>query len=232
MVFHQPEPLAEYNAGPIQHHFDPYADNGGSVVAIAGDNFSVIASDTRLTQGYGILTRDQSKLFKMTGSTVLASTGCWCDCQTFNRRLQIQLKMYAYDHQNEMSTKAVAQYASTMLYGRRFFPYYVWNVLAGLDDEGKGCVYSYDPVGHMEKVPYASGGSSNSLILPFLDNIVGKKNQEISDPTPLTKEKAVVLIKDIFFSAAERDTNCGDAVHLCVITKDGIEEHRAELRKD
>jgi len=68
--------------------------------------------------------------------------------------------------------------------------------------------------------------------MPFLDNIVGKKNQLNPDPTPITKQGAISLVKDIFFSAAERDTHCGDGVHINVITKDGIEEHRAPLRRD
>lgn len=35
-----------------------------------------------------------------------------------------------------MSTNAAAQLLSTMLYGRRFFPYYTINIIAGLDEEG------------------------------------------------------------------------------------------------
>ena len=41
------------------------------MAAIGGPGFCVIASDTRLCAGYSILTRNQSKLFDLTGSTVL-----------------------------------------------------------------------------------------------------------------------------------------------------------------
>jgi 20S proteasome subunit beta 6 len=34
-----------------EHRFNPYRENGGSVAAIAGDDFVIIASDTRLDRG-------------------------------------------------------------------------------------------------------------------------------------------------------------------------------------
>lgn len=80
--------------------------------------------------------------------------------------------MYYHDNNKVMMTPAVSQMISTMLYYKRFMPYLVYNILAGLDGEGKGCVYSYDPIGHCEKSLYRAGGSSGALLQPLLDNQV------------------------------------------------------------
>ena len=45
-------------------------------------------------------------------------------------------QMYDHTHNKKMTTGAVAAMLSTILYYRRFFPYYVYNIVAGLDDEG------------------------------------------------------------------------------------------------
>ena len=58
----------------------------------------------------------------------------------------MRMKAYRHNHNKEMSTPAVAQMAAIMLYNKRFFPYYISNILAGLDEHGKGVLYSYDPV--------------------------------------------------------------------------------------
>lgn len=36
--------------------FDPYTDNGGTVVGLCGDKYTIIAADTRLSDGVSIYT--------------------------------------------------------------------------------------------------------------------------------------------------------------------------------
>merc|ERR1712213_36156 len=65
----------EHIERPIQNRFSPYDFNGGTVLAIAGDDFAVIASDTRLMTGFSILSRDVPKTTQYTSHTVVGSCG-------------------------------------------------------------------------------------------------------------------------------------------------------------
>lgn len=48
----------------------------------------------------------------------------------------------------------------------------MYTIIGGLDAEGKGAVYSFDPVGSYEREQCRAGGAAASLIMPFLDNQV------------------------------------------------------------
>ena len=37
---------------------------------------------------------------------------------------------------------------------------------------GKGCIYSFDPVGSYEREEYRAGGSASAMLQPLLDNQV------------------------------------------------------------
>ena len=50
---------------PHQQAFNPYTENGGTILAIAGADFTVIAGDTRQSEGYNIQTRYAPKVFKL-----------------------------------------------------------------------------------------------------------------------------------------------------------------------
>merc|ERR1712080_407489 len=103
---------------------------------------------------------------------------------TFCKVAEMRLKTYRHTHGRTMATPAVAQMTATMLYGKRFFPYYISNILAGVDK------------------------------------------------APMSVEKAINIIHDVFISAAEREIHTGDGISLKVITKDGIKCQELPLRRD
>ena len=142
-----------------------------------------------------------------------------------------------------MSVKACAQRLSTILYQKRFFPYYVTAILGGLDEDGKGSLYSYDPVGSYEREQCRAAGAAASLIMPFLDNQVNFKNQyipgsgeghelEARRAEPLPRGEVEQLVRDAFTSATERHIEVGDGLQMLVVTKSGIEEVYHPLKRD
>uniref|UniRef100_A0A8C7ECT6 Proteasome subunit beta n=1 Tax=Nothoprocta perdicaria TaxID=30464 RepID=A0A8C7ECT6_NOTPE len=205
---------------------------GKTVLAIAGEDFSIVASDTRLSEGYAIHSRDSPKCYRLTDKTVIGCSGFHGDCLTLTKIIEARLKMYKHSNNKTMTTGAIAAMLSTILYSRRFFPYYVYNIIGGLDEEGKGVVYSFDPVGSYQKDNFIAGGSATAMLQPLLDNQIGFLNMQNVERVPLTLEKALQIVKDVFISAAERDVYTGDALKICIVTKEGIKEESIQLRKD
>lgn len=226
-------PYPDFVGNPQQRSFSPYSMNGGTIVGISGEDFCILAGDTRLSQNYEIMSRTEPKISELNSSSVIAQAGFKGDADTLLKNLQYRIEMYRHDHGKDISCPAIAQMLSNTLYYKRFFPYYVYNIVGGVDTEGKGCVFSYDPVGSYERTAYIAAGTGQQLLQPLLDNQLGHKN--ISPDVPrvtLTREKVVALVKDIFVGATEREIYTGDNVDIFVITKDGVEKERMPLRRD
>lgn len=174
---------------------------------------------------------------------ILSVVGFAADGNALKERLDAIVKMYRYQHGKKISVKACAQRLSTILYNKRFFPYYVHAILGGLDEDGKGALYSYDPVGSYEREQCRAAGAAASLIMPFLDNQVNFKNQHIPGsgvghalearkPKALSRKEVEELVRDAFTSAVERHIEVGDGLQMLVITKKGIKELYYPLKRD
>ena len=116
-------------------------------------------------------------------------------------------------------------------------------ILGGIDEEGKGALYSYDPVGSYEREQCRAAGAASSLIMPFLDNQVNLKNQydpssgqglekQPRVPEPLPRSTVEQLVNDAFTSAVERHIEVGDGLQMMIITKEGVQETFTPLKKD
>jgi len=227
----QPDNILQH---PLQNpkaaRFSPYEDNGGTTMAVAGNNFCVVAADTRMSQGYSIHTRKYTKIIKLTNKCVMATSGMQSDTLTLQKVLISRIQWYEHQHGRTPSTPSLAQLLSNTLYYRRFFPYYTFNVLCGIDDNGVGCCFSYDAVGSFERVPYSSSGSGVQLVQPFLDNQIGWKNK--TKKTFESQDDVVALLKDALTSAGERDIYTGDSGDICIIEASGIRWDKFPIRED
>ncbi|KAJ2253098.1 Proteasome subunit beta type-6 [Coemansia sp. RSA 455] len=221
---------------PVEHHshggWDPYVDNGGTSLAIAGKDFVIVASDARQSDGYSINSRYDPKAFTLSNGTVLATTGYAADAKRLVEVLEQNAQTYFHKHEKQMSTPAMAQMLSNTLYYRRFFPYYVFPILCGLDKDGKGAVFSYDPVGNMERVVYQAYGSASALVQPFLDNQVAGANQRGHEGGFLDRVTARKIAIDAFTGATERDIYTGDWLDIFTIDQTGIHREKRELKHD
>lgn len=182
-------------------------------LAIAGKDFCVVASDTRQSTGYNINSRYTPKAYILADNAVIAMNGFHADGLTLKKVLDQRLKVrrmldklgmskkhnfdyipcvqwYKFSHDKGMSCTALAQMLSITLYQKRFFPYYSFCCLGGVDEKGKdkrytyvstaflkqgtgeGAVYCYDAIGSYERESYRANGSAAALIQPFLDNQV------------------------------------------------------------
>jgi len=234
---HEEHDAAHEARGPMQARFNPYDFNGGTVLAVAGPDYAIVAGDTRMSTGFSIKSRNVSKIFQINSKVVLGTGGFAGDRTTLWKLLTAKSTQYEHQHGEGMLPHAVAQNLANTLYGKRFFPYYCWNVCAGLDENGVGVVYSYDPVGNYERVRVSVTGSGESLIQPLLDNQLERQHQALgAKPPPLCSDLSLAdmldLVKDAFVSAGERDIRTGDSVEICVITKDGIRMETHPLNID
>jgi len=223
-----------------------YENNGGTVVAIAGDTFAVIGADTRLSKGYSILSRNYSRLHEVSPGVWLGVAGCHADVTALVQVLRATVTEYECSHGRAPPVDVISQALSVILYQRRGMPYYCFCVLAGVDAGGRGAVFNYDAVGSFERVATTAVGGSQAIILPILDGLSGQSKAGVvpkkegdflvwnrSGRSPgasppgrcvsgLTCEEAISGLSSALISAAERDIRLGDRLEVVVVEGGGV----------
>ena len=140
-------------------------------LAIAGKDFCLIAADTRISEGYSIISRTYSRSTELTPKCVITSSGMVADIEALHKTLITKVKIYRRQHNGRYpDTESLAELLMNTLYGRRFMPYYAFNLLCGLDKEGQGVIYGYDAIGSYSTLTYGVQGTGSEMASPLLDN--------------------------------------------------------------
>ncbi|EJD36350.1 N-terminal nucleophile aminohydrolase [Auricularia subglabra TFB-10046 SS5] len=149
----------------------------------------------------------------LTDKAVLAVNGLAADGNMFVKKVKQRLEWYRHAHSKDMPLQSIARMIQTMLY--------VYNILGGIDEQGVGAVYSFDPVGSYERETCRAAGAAQSLVQPFLDNQIYFKNQQGDHPAHLPLDHVLSLVTDAFTGTTERHIEVGDGLQMFVILARG-----------
>lgn len=211
--------------------FNPYEYNAGTSLAICTNTTIVIATDTRHCSEMGINSRFESRIYQLDDFFIVL-TGFHADCYDLSVRLKYAIMDYKSRNNRSIKIANLAALLHSMLYCRRFFPYYAYALLCGFDSSDIPVIYSYDPVGSYSETKCRVDGSGTAMIQPILDSLIDGKNWECKK-REYSDEEVEDLVKMAFVSACERDVNTGDWLEMIVMRNGGFERKGLyELRRD
>eukprot|EP00301_Raphidiophrys_heterophryoidea_P015080 c235_g1_i1.p1 GENE.c235_g1_i1~~c235_g1_i1.p1 ORF type:complete len:206 (-),score=52.28 c235_g1_i1:121-738(-) len=107
--------------------------NGAGIIAMKGKNCVGIASDRRFGVQHTTLACNQQKIFKVNEKLMIGYSGLVSDMLSLQERFQFRLNLYKMREEREMKPSTFSSLVSTTLYERRFAPYFVEPVVAGLE---------------------------------------------------------------------------------------------------
>ncbi len=194
---------------------------GATAVGIKCKDGVVLGNDRRATWGYTVTNKTTQKLFKITDNIGMAAYGLIGDFQFVSRVLKAQAALYELEANDKISTKSIAKMVSNMLYSRKMAPLYTNLIIAGVDKEGPK-VYTLDALGSLIPEEFGATGTGMLLSMGILE----------ADYKPdMSIEDGVKLVEKAIRNSIKRDAMSGNGIDLLIITKDGSEEKRIEIKE-
>ncbi|KAK7689358.1 proteasome core particle subunit beta 3 [Cerrena zonata] len=112
--------------------------NGGSVIAMVGKDCVAIASDLRLgVQSLSIASNFQ-KIFPITDRIFVGLPGLATDVTTLHEQFRYRVNMFTIKEEREIEPETFAALVSSTLYERRFGPWFIEPVIAGMQRTPSG----------------------------------------------------------------------------------------------
>jgi len=202
--------------------------NGGSVIAMVGKDCVAIASDLRLgNQAQGISSNFE-KIFAMTERTYVGLPGLATDVLTLHEQLRYRLNMYTIKEERTMEPETFIHLVSSTLYEKRWGPYFIEPVLAGLQKTPAGAfrpfIASTDLIGCINFAKdFVVAGTASEKLFGVAEGLW--------EPD-LEPEDLFETISQTLLNAVDRDAYSGWGAVVHVITKDKVIKRTLKGRMD
>lgn len=199
--------------------------NGAAIVAMKGKNCVAIASDRRFGVQAQTVGMDFQKIFEMGPRLYVGLPGLATDVQTVHERLRFRLNLYELKENRRIKPKTFVSMVSNLLYERRFGPYFVEPVIAGLDPKTmEPYVASLDLIGcPMVTEDFVVSGTCTEQMYGMCESLW----EPDMEPDVLFE-----TISQALMNAVDRDAVSGWGAIVHIIEKDKVTTRTLKARMD
>lgn len=201
------------------------AYNGGCVLAMRGKDCVAIAADKRFgVQGRSMSTKFQ-RVFQFGPKLFIGLPGLGTDTKTVFQRLRFRVNMYELRENRRISPKTLSELISSFLYEKRFGPYFIEPIVAGIDEKtGETFVSGMDLIGcATEYEDFAVAGTCAEQLYGMCETLW----EPNLGPDELFEAAAQALI-----NACDRDAISGWGATVTIIEKDAVTIREVKTRMD
>ncbi|CCC67993.1 hypothetical protein NCAS_0A14350 [Naumovozyma castellii] len=203
---------------------DPSSINGGIVVAMTGKDCVAIACDLRLgSQSLGV-SNNFEKIFHY-GHVFLGLTGLATDVTTLSETFRYKTNLYKLKEDRPIEPDTFIQLVSTTLYEKRFGPYFVGPVVAGINSQTeKPFIAGFDLIGCIDEAKdFIVSGTASDQLFGMCESLY--------EPN-LESEDLFETISQALLNAADRDALSGWGAVVYIIKKDKVVKRHLKMRQD
>ncbi|KAM0746948.1 proteasome subunit beta type-3 [Meredithblackwellia eburnea MCA 4105] len=198
--------------------------NGGSTLAMVGADCVAIACDLRLGNQALTVATNFEKVFQVTEKTYVGLPGLASDTITVRDRLRQRVNLYGMKEERTIEPQAFAQLTSSTLYERRFGPYFVEPVIAGLNANNEPFIAAMDLIGCLNFAKdFVVSGTASSKLFGMAESLW--------EPN-LAAEDLFETISQTLLNAVDRDAYSGWGAVVYLIEKDKVTKRWLKARMD
>jgi proteasome beta subunit len=201
-------------AGPISALDEERLLKGTTTIGLVCKDGVVLATERRATAGSMIANKETQKVFRIDENIGLTIAGLVGDAQVLARYLKAEVSLYRLRRSAPLSAEGAATLLANILSGNRYYPYYAWLILGGVDAKG-GHVFSVDPAGGCMEDRFVSVGSGSTFAYGVLEEGYSR-DMSTADGVDLALRGLTVAMK--------RDSASGDGYLVHVISAKGYRE--------
>jgi proteasome beta subunit len=200
---------------------DKLVMKGTTTIGVSCKDGVILASDTRVTMGYFVASKQGKKIYKIDDHIGMTIAGTVADAQRVVDILQANAQLYRLNMGRRIPISSAARLVANLLFSARYVPLGLEALIGGVDNSGPH-VFRLDPFGTSTEEKFVSTGSGSPVAFGVLEDRY-KEDVSIDELLP-------TIVKAID-AAMKRNAGTGDSFNIAVINEKGYRELTEKEKK-